>query len=149
MYKNVHSPITAQLWRPGRCHLLAGRPNGTHITTPLMTSPWLGLMGEVLLCDGFIVICGIWELIVRTHGLRICGSIHWILQMGVPFGLERDPFFALEVVLWNMSVYCRTIQIKESFDFVFSFQRFPLLFLLRCPWTLGKIESNEQWTMNN
>ena len=34
--KNVNSTIAAQLWRPGRCHLLAGRPNGTHITTTLV-----------------------------------------------------------------------------------------------------------------
>ena len=33
--KNVNSSITAQLWRPRRCHLLAGRPNGRHITTVL------------------------------------------------------------------------------------------------------------------
>ena len=32
MYKDDNSFITAQLWRPGHCHLLAGRPNGTHIT---------------------------------------------------------------------------------------------------------------------
>ena len=35
MYKEDHSPITTQMWRLGRCHLSAGRPNGTHITTVL------------------------------------------------------------------------------------------------------------------
>ena len=46
MYKNVHSPITAQLWRPGRCHLLAGRPNGTHITTARQSKPTQSLLSH-------------------------------------------------------------------------------------------------------
>ena len=33
--KECNSLITAQLWRPGRYHLLARQPNGTHITTIL------------------------------------------------------------------------------------------------------------------
>ena len=79
MYKDDNSPIIAQLWRPGHRHLLAGRPNETHITTYgnkdsysvflLIYNDSFSLIGPTKVNASCLFRSPLWVATVGTHGL--------------------------------------------------------------------------------
>ena len=76
MYKHGNSHITGQLWRPGHCHLPAGQPKGTHITTVLAHDAWtpptsalmkLGTYNVMRGCVAILTFCIVCLLVPHIH----------------------------------------------------------------------------------